>query len=238
MGHEREDYKIAIARHLAEDALRRQTVRNALALAQALGRILILPAARCYCDKIWNNLNGCRAPGSETFRLPYACPMDHIYDLPAWFRHDLHFREPGFLSDPRVPAEVKRSVGKVHVVQRANKKSGMGAPQTPVSRAEAAAAAAAKESNAASSSVEGGGGEQQNHVDAEGVIHMHSGFDANQAVAWLKPFESKRVIEIDWLGAQGSFCGFGSEQENVAFDRKTGTYVCFSTCSTHTCLVC
>ena len=39
-------------------ALRRETVRNALALASALGRILVLPAARCYCDKIWNNLNG------------------------------------------------------------------------------------------------------------------------------------------------------------------------------------
>ena len=102
VGTDREAYKTAIRRHLDEDALRRETVRNALALASALGRILVLPAARCYCDKIWNNLNACRARGSETFRLPYACPMDHIYDLPRWFRDDMPpFREPGFLRRAR-----------------------------------------------------------------------------------------------------------------------------------------
>ena len=52
-------YVIAIRRHLAEDKLRRVTVRNALALADALGRTLVLPSARCFCDKIWNNLNAC-----------------------------------------------------------------------------------------------------------------------------------------------------------------------------------
>ena len=60
------------------------TVRNALALADALGRTLVLPSARCFCDKIWNNLNACRA--RRAVALPYACPMDHIYDLPAWFK--------------------------------------------------------------------------------------------------------------------------------------------------------
>ena len=65
-------YKVAIQRHFAEDKLRRVTVRNAMALAEALGRTLVLPKARCYCDKIWNNLNACRAPGTHfpltTFR--------------------------------------------------------------------------------------------------------------------------------------------------------------------------
>jgi hypothetical protein len=61
----------------------RMSVRNGLALAKALGRVLVLPAARCYCDKIWNNLNGCRAPGAEQFKLPYACPMVGATQLPG-----------------------------------------------------------------------------------------------------------------------------------------------------------
>ena len=103
VGTDKSAYRVAIRRHLDEDRLRRLATRNALALAKALGRILVLPAARCYCDKIWNNLNACRAPGAETFELPYACPMDHIYDLPSWFSRDFpaEFHEPGFLEDAR-----------------------------------------------------------------------------------------------------------------------------------------
>ena len=44
--------------------------------------------------------------------LPYACPMDHIYDLPSWFNPGMpDFREPGFLDDLRVPDARKASVG-------------------------------------------------------------------------------------------------------------------------------
>ena len=101
--------------------MRRLTVRNALAIAEALGRTLVLPSARCYCDKIWNNLNACRAPGAETFVLPYDCPMDHIYDLPAWFKSDASgearrpFRSPGFLNDPRLSQELRDRSATVRV---------------------------------------------------------------------------------------------------------------------------
>ena len=100
------------------------TVRNALALADALGRTLVLPSARCFCDKIWNNLNACRAPGAETFALPYACPMDHIYDLPAWFKEGpgqtngearRPFRSPGFLTDERLSDDLRDRTNTVRV---------------------------------------------------------------------------------------------------------------------------
>eukprot|EP01065_Artemidia_motanka_P036822 TRINITY_DN4485_c0_g1_i2.p1 TRINITY_DN4485_c0_g1~~TRINITY_DN4485_c0_g1_i2.p1 ORF type:complete len:689 (+),score=169.44 TRINITY_DN4485_c0_g1_i2:61-2127(+) len=97
------DYLTAIERHLEEDRLRRLTIRNAFAVAAALNRTLVLPAPRCYCDRIWNNLNGCRAPGSERFHLPYYCPLDHIFDLPKMYAAKLQFRAPSFLDDPRLP---------------------------------------------------------------------------------------------------------------------------------------
>ena len=116
IGLEPDAYFTAITRHFEEDKLRRVTIRNALALAKALGRILILPEARCYCDKIWNTLKGCRALGAETGHLPYACPMDHIYDLPAWFKNlDVDFREPGFLNDERVSGKIREDVVYVKV---------------------------------------------------------------------------------------------------------------------------
>ena len=87
----------ALRRHFAEDLLRRRSVRSLLAVARALGRIPVLPRALCYCDKMWNNLHACRAPGGEAMALPFECPMDHIFNVPHWVLHNVSFREAGFL---------------------------------------------------------------------------------------------------------------------------------------------
>lgn len=201
VGSDRTAYRTAIDRHLREDKLRRTTIRNALALARSLNRILILPAARCYCDKIWNNLNACRAPGAESFTLPYACPMDHIYDLPSWFNPGMpEFREPGFLDDPRVPAAIKTSIGRV-VVDR---------------NGDTRAIEPARE------------------VDGEHAIELKHGFTVPDAKLALKPLEDKRVIEVDFLGNEGTFCGFGSDVKDKEFDRivrhplTANQYYCFT----------
>jgi hypothetical protein len=87
----------ALRRHFAEDLLRRRSVRNLLAVARSLGRIPVLPRALCYCDKMWNNLHACRAPGGEAMALPFECPMDHIFNVPHWALRNVSFREAGFL---------------------------------------------------------------------------------------------------------------------------------------------
>jgi hypothetical protein len=204
-------YVIAIRRHLAEDKLRRVTVRNALALADALGRTLVLPSARCFCDKIWNNLNACRAPGAETFALPYACPMDHIYDLPRWFddvgRGVLpDFREPGFLSDARVPSEVRASRGRIVVDRAGDARAGYPAWSS------------------------GGGGD----AEAEDVVRLRHGFTAADAVAATAALASKRVVEVDYLGGAETFCGFAADAKNAEFDAvatralTNDQYYCFT----------
>ena len=110
-----EDYKLAITRHFEEDKLRRVSIRNGLALAKALGRTFVLPPARCFCDKIWNTLKGCRALGAETAHLPFECPMDHIYSVEHWFKYNVDFRPAGFLEDDRVPLRVKDDVVRVKI---------------------------------------------------------------------------------------------------------------------------
>ena len=211
IGTDREAHRVAIARHLQEDKLRRTTVRNGLALAKALGRVLVLPRARCYCDKIWNNLNACRAPGAETFTLPYACPMDHIYDLPRWFddvgRGVLpDFREPGFLSDARVPSEVRASRGRIVVDRAGDARAGYPAWSS------------------------GGGGD----AEAEDVVRLRHGFTAADAVAATAALASKRVVEVDYLGGAETFCGFAADAKNAEFDAvatralTNDQYYCFT----------
>jgi hypothetical protein len=33
----------------------------------------------CYCDFMWKEMRNCRVGGAETMRLPFDCPMDHVF---------------------------------------------------------------------------------------------------------------------------------------------------------------
>jgi len=94
-----------------EEAHARRVLRDALALAIALNRTLILPRMMCYCDNIWKEMKHCRVGGAFGMTLPFDCPADHILNLPRWFQGDLPvaFREPGFLTDPRLSPAIKSS---------------------------------------------------------------------------------------------------------------------------------
>ena len=104
----------AIKRHFAEDKVRRVAIRNGLALAKALGRTFVFPPPRCYCDKIWNTLKGVARSVRKT-HLPFACPMDHLYDLSGMFELDIDFREAGFLEDERLDARIREDVVRVQI---------------------------------------------------------------------------------------------------------------------------
>jgi len=83
-------------------------IRNALALAQALGRILILPRLVCGLDRWWAPHAGI-IPGSAA-RLPLLeCPADHVIDLERMGKPEKVLREAGMLCNPRTPASVLRS---------------------------------------------------------------------------------------------------------------------------------
>ena len=50
------------------------------------------------------------------------------------------------------------------------------------------------------------------------VVKLRHGFTAPDAKLALKSLEEKRVIEVDFLGNEGTFCGFGDIAKNKEFD--------------------
>ena len=88
-----------------------QQMKQAAAVAAALGRVLILPPVLCGLDRVWFPHFG-RFPGSQ-FALPFVCPLDHVINLE---RLDASkFREYTFLTHPELPEEIRTSVAVVNV---------------------------------------------------------------------------------------------------------------------------
>jgi len=109
------DSRVAVDYHLQEARHRVAVLRPLLGIAKALGRALILPRMLCYCDFMWKEMLNCRVGGAETMRLPFDCPMDHVLDTPKWFENELgvEVREPAFLQNPRVPANISSAISRV-----------------------------------------------------------------------------------------------------------------------------
>ena len=81
------------ALHLAAEAVQRERLRDALALARSLNRALILPRLSCYCDRHYWLTRACRHPDAPGFPLPIAdCPLDHVHEPDKWERAGLDFR--------------------------------------------------------------------------------------------------------------------------------------------------
>ena len=92
-------------RHLTFDVLQRAALRDALALARATGRTLLLPPLTCWCDRYWNALQRCRmAEAPREMRLPFACPMDHLFDVHLWEEQEVPVRAASFLYHPQANA--------------------------------------------------------------------------------------------------------------------------------------
>jgi hypothetical protein len=84
-----------VAHIVARDELRRE-LWAAVAIAQLLGRVLVLPRHNCYCDRYWYPiLPQCRLPGSQAYKTSQPCPLDQILDVGA-------FVAPGFPVETRV----------------------------------------------------------------------------------------------------------------------------------------
>ena len=112
-------------------------LRDALALAYATDRILVLPRLPCLCDRSEGPLvlRECRYEASE-LPTPFVCPLTHIFDIVrfASISPDMAnfipyrgrpgvatvtFRESSFLSNPLTPHSVRTNHKRVHIVRDA-----------------------------------------------------------------------------------------------------------------------
>eukprot|EP00892_Ulva_mutabilis_P009534 jgi/Ulvmu1/6953/UM033_0010.1 len=91
-------------------------MRDLFAMAVALNRTVILPKITCYCDRYWGPLDACRVPGASQTRLPFVCPLDHIFepfhfdDKPEQFGPAIRFREHSFLDNKETPETIRKDV--------------------------------------------------------------------------------------------------------------------------------
>jgi hypothetical protein len=83
----------------------RVQLRDALAIAWMLGRMLVVPPMLCGLDRVWFPHAG-RFPGS-ILALPFECPLDHVVRIEHVFRKAqnglLPFKEHSFLANPALP---------------------------------------------------------------------------------------------------------------------------------------
>jgi hypothetical protein len=86
--------------HVRLQHLTRLLLRNALALAGASGRRLVLPAIWCLCDRYWWHLRDCRMPGAEGLRLPFECPLDLAFNIDEWEQLELALGRADRPADP------------------------------------------------------------------------------------------------------------------------------------------
>lgn len=106
-------------------------LRNAMGVATALGRTLVMPEMHCGMDRWWAPHNGI-IPGSG-LETPFVCPLDHVLDLEQMDRMDkdpgvwgppLSYREYSLLRNPAVPSAVKESQGIVQLCKESECISG------------------------------------------------------------------------------------------------------------------
>ncbi|KAK3274677.1 hypothetical protein CYMTET_17149 [Cymbomonas tetramitiformis] len=99
------EHHLGLARHQLEN------LRNAIALARVLGRILVMPEFWCTCE------GGLGAPSRNcvdtyhVLHLPYRCPADHLLSAKTWMRSSfpVTFREASFLENPLLAPEIRSS---------------------------------------------------------------------------------------------------------------------------------
>eukprot|EP00966_Prymnesium_polylepis_P334564 7389933-Prymnesium_polylepis.2 len=105
--------------HIALIKHQLKQIKQALALARALGRILIMPSVVCGYDKAWYPLASGKArgvfPGTHWWAVPiFDCPLDHFLE-PATLRPTQTIREYSFLQNPRTPDVVKQGVASIEL---------------------------------------------------------------------------------------------------------------------------
>ncbi|KAL4422581.1 hypothetical protein ABPG75_008778 [Micractinium tetrahymenae] len=96
-----------------------QALRDALAAARMLGRVLVLPTLWCWCDYDEHPLilESCRIRGTD-LELPFQCPLDFLLPVGQLDSAPLPYRPAGFLDLPQVPATLRQSRSALEIAER------------------------------------------------------------------------------------------------------------------------
>eukprot|EP00746_Dinoflagellata_sp_MGD_P006092 gnl/MRDRNA2_/MRDRNA2_111843_c0_seq1.p1 gnl/MRDRNA2_/MRDRNA2_111843_c0~~gnl/MRDRNA2_/MRDRNA2_111843_c0_seq1.p1 ORF type:complete len:1376 (+),score=258.22 gnl/MRDRNA2_/MRDRNA2_111843_c0_seq1:66-4193(+) len=97
-------------RHMQLVDFQLKQLAHALAIAESLERILVIPPFKCLCEHAWSPSHSlkCRTEGGSKqspvpTSMPYTCPPDHIFKMTALFNQVGHRWGPRFLTDKSFP---------------------------------------------------------------------------------------------------------------------------------------
>ncbi|KAK3235712.1 hypothetical protein CYMTET_54103 [Cymbomonas tetramitiformis] len=189
--------RVGVELHIALVKHQLQQLRGALAVAQVLGRALVLPPLRCAADRWWSPHDG-RLPGTDFPRfVPFVCPMDHVLDVAAWLKpRDEHrygphieFRAASFLSHPQLPSATRTSRVKIAVCGSSTRGGSRGCP--------------AKATDL-------------------GQVAVAKGLTDKQLQTALEPHAAVKIL--DFSSMVGFFGGFEDHETDVKFRRRIQEY--------------
>jgi len=198
----------ALREHVAE-------LRDALALARALKRTLVLPRWTCYCDRLWSPSDdifhfGCMYPGAQDGDfLPFTCPMDHVLSPTDWEGAGVSYRDAAFLESSQM--------------------------QT---RAATAAAGGATGAATGTAAVRVLTRAEYDGLDAAAKgAALPTGVTTNQAKELLAAHAAAPVLRLSHV--RGLLCGIDDDAEREAFARLAGSLLrvpawgakCFQPCA-------
>ncbi|KAL4446836.1 hypothetical protein ABPG77_008080 [Micractinium sp. CCAP 211/92] len=187
-----------LQRHIIAMSYQLAQFRDALAVARMLNRTLVLPTSWCWCDYDWTPhiVEKCKIRGSD-LRLPFECPADFVFHIPAMdldARVNSTYRLPGFLEDPRAPAELRRSRAEVRVVPGPGRRA---APEGPgVGMTDSAAVLVSDK--------------------AARVLRM--GAMEQEVLAVASPLQSVAVVTLSHM-RPGLVRGFDRPEDSLEFDQ-------------------
>ncbi|KAL2652130.1 hypothetical protein R1flu_020258 [Riccia fluitans] len=169
-------------------------VRNALAVAAALNRTLVMPELWCRFDRMWFGHPGV-LEGTLTPQ-PFLCPMDHIFEVNMMlkdlnyeeFGEAIRFREYSFLDNPHLPSKVKESNLTVELCENG----------TP------------------------GCGGEKNNVSIPGSIRLPGNATDTELKEAFAPYKDAKLIELSSI--LGVFSGFSDKTTEERFRRRVKTY--------------
>ncbi|KNC46790.1 glycosyltransferase family 77 protein [Thecamonas trahens ATCC 50062] len=202
------------AHHLVLVDYQIQRVFEAMAVARALNRTLVLPPIYGTCDRYFAQLNKCRYPHAEKdeIQFPDVVPADHV------FRQELllEVREASFLTNPRVPMAVLSDRVFVNVCDELDGTREVVAPVAPAGTK--GDVECVKRSLARFDA---------NYVAAS-TVHLAKGLTDVELADALAPANAARVLHFSSM--EGTFAGFEDSADALAFLKDArkwiGTWCC------------
>jgi len=207
-------------------------LRDAMAIAVALKRVLILPRLPCLCDRSEGPsvLRECRYEASE-LPSPFVCPLTHLLDIYrlGLLRGWLDYRESSFIDSPLIPSTIREGEVQVEVfVGAANSRGAAATNSTRMGKSKSTSM-----SMSTSTSTSGTGAGPGTATPPIPIAHLASGSSDAQITHMLAEHAESPLLSFS--STEGVFGGWSDPGAHLRFEQMmrrssvfSGSWCCSS----------